>query len=64
VGKIRSPTTVGGRPELNAASTFDDEGDEDDGRVFSTDTTLELMTQLRDVLIISAAQGWQIFDEG
>jgi hypothetical protein len=42
----------------------DDEDDEDDGRGFSTDSTLELMTQLRDVLIISAAQGWQIFDEG
>ncbi|KAJ7774854.1 hypothetical protein B0H16DRAFT_1508657 [Mycena metata] len=64
VGKIRAPTTVAGRPELNAAPTFDDEGQEDDGRAFSTDATLELMTQLRDVLIISAAQGWQIFDEG
>ncbi|KAJ7685226.1 hypothetical protein DFH06DRAFT_1157872 [Mycena polygramma] len=51
-----------GRPELNAPA--DEEDDEDDGGIFSTDTTLELMTQLRDVLIISAAQGWQIFDEG
>ncbi|KAJ7452375.1 hypothetical protein B0H11DRAFT_2327847, partial [Mycena galericulata] len=53
-----------GRPDNNAPiSPLDDEGDEDDGRIFSTDATLELLTQLRDVLIISAAQGWQIFDE-
>ncbi|KAJ7285806.1 hypothetical protein C8J57DRAFT_1431486 [Mycena rebaudengoi] len=50
----------GGR--LDPSATFDDEEDEDDSR-FSTDATLELMTQLKDVLIISAAQGWQIFDE-
>ncbi|KAJ7709877.1 hypothetical protein B0H17DRAFT_1029591 [Mycena rosella] len=49
---------------LSPTSPLDDEGDEDDGRVFTTDATLELVTQLRDVLIISAAQGWQIFDEG
>ncbi|KAJ6596919.1 hypothetical protein DFH09DRAFT_972654 [Mycena vulgaris] len=52
-----------GRSAPVAPTSLDDEGDEDDGRVFSTDATLELMTQLRDVLIISAAQGWQIFDE-
>ncbi|KAF8212196.1 hypothetical protein K438DRAFT_1230880 [Mycena galopus ATCC 62051] len=54
-----------GRPEFNASSPLDDDGDEDDdGGIFSTDSTLELLTQLRDVLIISAAQGWQIFDDG
>ncbi|KAJ7109404.1 hypothetical protein C8R44DRAFT_286771 [Mycena epipterygia] len=55
-----------GRPGAYNAPTspLDDEGDDDEGRIFSTDATLELMTQLRDVLIISAAQGWQIFDEG
>ncbi|KAJ7774577.1 hypothetical protein DFH07DRAFT_865871 [Mycena maculata] len=52
-----------GRPENNPTSPVDDDGEEDDGRIFSTDATLELVTQLRDVLIISAAQGWQIFDE-
>ncbi|KAJ7235476.1 hypothetical protein B0H12DRAFT_1141671 [Mycena haematopus] len=63
VVKLRSGSS--GRPEFNAPSSLDDEGDEDDGGgIFSTDTTLELLTQLRDVLIISAAQGWQIFDEG
>ncbi|KAJ6502509.1 hypothetical protein C8R45DRAFT_976826 [Mycena sanguinolenta] len=65
VVKMRSGPSA--RPEGNVSSnsTLDDEGDEDDdGGMFSTDTTLELLTQLRDVLIISAAQGWQIFDEG
>ncbi|KAJ7219313.1 hypothetical protein GGX14DRAFT_435653 [Mycena pura] len=53
-----------GRPEYDPPpSAADEEDEEEDGRVFSTDATLELMTQLRDVLIISAAQGWQIFDE-
>ncbi|KAJ6630829.1 hypothetical protein B0H10DRAFT_1938967 [Mycena sp. CBHHK59/15] len=53
-----------GRQEPDSSTApLDDETDEDDGRIFSTDATLELMTQLRDVLIISAAQGWQIFDE-
>ncbi|KAJ7063344.1 hypothetical protein C8F01DRAFT_1132647 [Mycena amicta] len=44
-------------------STQDDEEEEDEGRVFTTEPTLELMTQLRDVLVISAAQGWAIFEE-
>ncbi|KAJ7449837.1 hypothetical protein FB451DRAFT_1286715 [Mycena latifolia] len=55
---------TGRQAPLSPTSPLDDEDDEDDGRVFSTDATLELMTQLRDVLIISAAQGWQIFNEG
>ncbi|KAJ7111596.1 hypothetical protein C8R43DRAFT_935944 [Mycena crocata] len=62
VVKMRAAT----RSDTNATASppVDDEDDEDDGRIFSTDPTLELVTQLRDVLIISAAQGWQIFDEG
>ncbi|KAJ7632645.1 hypothetical protein FB45DRAFT_913016 [Roridomyces roridus] len=50
-------------PKVNYASPVEEDTDEDDGRVFSTESTLELITQLRDVLIISAAQGWQLFDE-
>ncbi|KAF7338262.1 hypothetical protein MVEN_02051500 [Mycena venus] len=67
VVKMRSgPAGPSGRSEsFNVPSSLDDDGDEDDdGGIFSTDTTLELLTQLKDVLIISAAQGWQIFDEG
>ncbi|KAF9264659.1 hypothetical protein L218DRAFT_195329 [Marasmius fiardii PR-910] len=43
------------------SSTLEDEGSSD---AFSTDETFELMVQLRDVLIMAAAQGWQIFDDG
>lgn len=53
-----------GPTPLPPTAPADDDVDEDEGRVFSTDSTLELMTQLRDVLVISASQGWQIFDEG
>ncbi|KAK7019346.1 hypothetical protein R3P38DRAFT_2978554 [Favolaschia claudopus] len=63
VAKMRSPST--NRPEFNVTSPLEDDGDDDeDTGLFATDTTLELLTQLRDVLIISAAQGWQIFEEG
>lgn len=41
----------------------EEDEEEDRDRVFSTDSTLELMTQLKDVLIISIAQGWLIFDD-
>ncbi|KIK57795.1 hypothetical protein GYMLUDRAFT_228917 [Collybiopsis luxurians FD-317 M1] len=47
----------------NTETEDDDSEDENDG-IFSTDATFELMTRLRDLLIISASQGWQIFDDG
>ncbi|KAF9227888.1 hypothetical protein BS17DRAFT_410420 [Gyrodon lividus] len=40
----------------------DDEGDDAD--VFSTDATLELMFQLKEVLFFSISQEWQIFGPG
>ncbi|KAF7323012.1 hypothetical protein HMN09_00080900 [Mycena chlorophos] len=59
VVKLRS-----GRVEndpLSPSSSLDEDDEEED--VFTTEPTLELMQQLRDVLIISAAQGWAIFEE-
>ncbi|KAJ4487923.1 hypothetical protein J3R30DRAFT_3280032 [Lentinula aciculospora] len=50
--------------DVKAAIYADDESDDEDEGTFSTDATLELMTRLRDLLIISASQGWQIFDDG
>ncbi|KAF8831271.1 hypothetical protein HHX47_DHR1000685 [Lentinula edodes] len=50
--------------DRKAALYADDESEDEDERVFSTDTTLELMTRLRELLIISASQGWRIFDDG
>ncbi|KAF8844935.1 hypothetical protein BDN67DRAFT_619639 [Paxillus ammoniavirescens] len=43
-----------------------DEGDDeaDDADVFSTDATLELIFQLKEVLFFSVSQGWQIFGTG
>lgn len=57
-GKRRDP-----KPNTQAA-TVEDDSDDDGERVFSTDPTYDLMTQLKDVLIMSVAQGWQIFDDG
>jgi hypothetical protein len=46
-------------------ATAEDEGDEDDtDSVFSTDVTYDLMLQLKEVLVISVARGWQIFHDG
>ena len=39
------------------------EGEDGDEATFYTDTTLDLMIQLKDVLAISIAQGWDIFYE-
>ena len=41
---------------------LDHESDEEIGG-FTTDVTFDLMNQLKDVLVISALQGWDIFHE-
>ncbi|KAF7304918.1 hypothetical protein MKEN_01206100 [Mycena kentingensis (nom. inval.)] len=56
----------GGRLESDASSVVNASGVEEDDEqavVYTTDATVELLTQLRDVLVISAAQGWAIFEE-
>lgn len=45
-------------------SVPEDNSDDDGEWVFSTDATYDLMLQLKDVLIMSVAQGWHIFDDG
>ncbi|KAH7867873.1 uncharacterized protein C8R40DRAFT_889938 [Lentinula edodes] len=50
--------------DRKAALYADDESEDEDERAFSIDATLELMTRLRELLIISASQGWRIFDDG
>ncbi|KAF8636667.1 hypothetical protein AX17_003473 [Amanita inopinata Kibby_2008] len=42
----------------------EDDSDDDVQLVYSTDYTYDLMHQLRDILLLSASQGWQIFDDG
>lgn len=48
---------------LSFAEAGSDE-DEVTESAFSTNITFDLMDQLKNVLIISQAQGWQIFDDG
>ncbi|GLB34930.1 putative response to drug [Lyophyllum shimeji] len=45
------------------AGTADDDSDDDGERGYSTDVTYDLMMQLKDLLIMSVAQGWHIFDD-
>ena len=40
------------------------DSDDEESRDFSTDETFDLMIQLKDVLTMSIAQGWKIFDDG
>ncbi|KAE9396073.1 hypothetical protein BT96DRAFT_997116 [Gymnopus androsaceus JB14] len=56
----RKNTAKDGKSAPNA----DNESEDEDEGIFSTDATFELMTRLRDLLTISASQGWQIFDDG
>ena len=51
----------GGMRRTKTLDESDDEPVDDD--TFHTDVTLDLMTQLKDVLAISIAQGWDIFYE-
>jgi hypothetical protein len=57
----------GGRRDERAqppATQRDDSDEEDDtDKTFTTDATFSLMTQLRDVLLISRLQNWQIFHD-
>jgi hypothetical protein len=68
VETVKGTMHLGGKrrdvaPSLHVESTDDDTDDELD-RVFSTDTTYDLMVQLKNVLIMSVTQGWHIFDDG
>lgn len=57
---------AGGATETRARkNVLSDDSDDDfgDDSTFHTDATLDLMIQLKDVLAISIAQGWDIFYE-
>jgi hypothetical protein len=41
----------------------DDDDDEGKDNSFTTDATYDLMVKLKDVLVISIAQGWEIFHD-
>lgn len=44
-------------------SNEDSDSEQDEVLEFTTDVTFDLMNQLKDVLVISAMQGWDIFHE-
>ncbi|KAJ3516626.1 hypothetical protein NLJ89_g1005 [Agrocybe chaxingu] len=46
-----------------SGSQVEDDEDEENHSTFSTDDTIDLMLQLKDVLTMSISQGWQIFDD-
>jgi hypothetical protein len=50
--------------KTSSPSMLEDHEDEDKiGHIFSTDVTFDLMLQLKDILIVAVAQGWQIFHD-
>lgn len=44
-------------------SQLQEDSDDEQPEVFSTDDTIDLVMQLEDVLAMSVSQGWQIFDD-
>ncbi|KAK0459777.1 uncharacterized protein EV420DRAFT_1620288 [Desarmillaria tabescens] len=52
-----------GKPQGSRVPGDEDENAEVD-RDFTPDATFDIMSQLKDVLMISVLRGWQIFDEG
>lgn len=61
---VRAAVKLKGANKLDSwQPSRDDVSDEEDGaeKGFVTDTTFELMNQLKDVLLISRMQNWQIF---
>ena len=62
--RSQNVTSKSRMPQGLSALPVDDIGEDDiNSNVFSTDLTLALMLQLREILLISHAQGWHIFDE-
>ena len=60
---IGAPSGVADNKTRRKQSIDDSDEDSGDEATFHTDVTLDLMIQLKDVLAISIAQGWDIFYE-
>jgi len=58
VETVRETMNLRGKQRIQMDAT-----DEENGRVFSTDTTYDLMMQLKNLLIMSDVQQWRIFDD-
>jgi hypothetical protein len=51
------------RTSSMGAQSADTDSEDRSERVFSPDSAFDLMSRLRDVLMISLSQGWQLFNE-
>ncbi|KAF8910955.1 hypothetical protein CPB84DRAFT_1842225 [Gymnopilus junonius] len=63
---LREAFRMGGRQEGRSErriTTPQDDSDDENADTSTTDETYDLMVQLLDVLTLSVAQGWPIFDE-
>jgi hypothetical protein len=63
IGAVRN--VVKQKSHKRSQSMKEDSDDEGSAHIiFSSETTFDLMVQLKDVLLFSASQGWQVFDQG
>lgn len=63
---LRDVVKMGPRQENKSqkrSAVRQDDSDDEKDTAFTTDETIDLMIQLKDVLAMSVAQGWQIFDD-
>ncbi|PPQ66076.1 hypothetical protein CVT26_010818 [Gymnopilus dilepis] len=63
---VRDAFKVSGRQasrQERHSNIAQDDSDDESTDIFTTDDTIDLMVQLLDVLTLSIAQGWPIFDE-
>lgn len=60
-GAVKYTRTLPARRTHQPVPQDDTDSEEEDVEVFSTDTTLDLMNQLKDVLVLSIAHSWDIF---
>lgn len=62
-GGVKAPKKPSQKPERHASTEAQDESDDEIDQDFTTDETFNLLTQLKDVLNLSAAQGWRLFED-
>ncbi|KAG1878063.1 hypothetical protein DFJ58DRAFT_648717 [Suillus subalutaceus] len=63
IGAVRNAVKQKSHKRLQSMKE-DGDDERSDCVVFSSETTFDLMVQLKEVLLFSASQGWQVFDQG
>jgi hypothetical protein len=59
---VKLGNNQGFKPRQNSEA-HEDDSDDERNIAFATDGTIDLLTQLKDVITMAIAQGWQIFDD-